>query len=334
MPIRSPCRCMFALPILRAWAALLMLTLGVAATVQAQPSRQALKVGYLRAYSTLTLMHAADRGYFSAHGLDVELSVLNNGPAVAAAVQNGSLEAGFAAPVPIIAARSRGLNFRFFATTSYERPGEPVTVYLASKRAKVGSFNDLAGKTVAINAAGGSCELGVKDHLAAAGLGWRDIKVIIVPFPQMQAALELGSADVACTLDPFYASIMASRKIAAKVIALSPVAEFDRPIMSAGFFARDDWLQANAGKAAAFSAALEQAARDLEANPALIPKLLETVLRFAPDIAAAVHFVPVSRTAVDAASLQPLIDAMKRHGLIDVDVAAQDMQFDLSGEKR
>jgi len=318
-----------------AWVALVVLMPGVAAAALAQsPKLQPLKVGYLRAYSTLTLLHAADRDYFREHGLEVELSVLNNGPAVAAAVQNGSLEAGFAAPVPIIAARSRGLDFRFFATTSYERPGDPVTVYLASQRAKVRSFKDLAGKTVAINAAGGSCELGVKDHLSAAGLGWRDIKVIIVPFPQMQAALELGSADMACTLDPFYASIMASRKIGAEAIAFSPVAQFKRPVMSAGFFARNDWLQANAGKAAAFAAALEQAARDLEANPALIPKLLETVLRFPPDIAAAVHFVPVSQTAVEAASLQPLIDAMKRHGLIDVDVAAQDMQFDLSGEKR
>jgi len=257
--------------------------------------------------------------------------VLNNGPAVAADVQNGSLDAGFAAPVPIIAARSRGLNFRFFATTSYERGEEPVTVFLAAGRTSIHSFKDLAGKTVAINAAGGSCELGVQEHLSAAGLGWRDIKVIIIPFPQMQAALELGSADVACTLDPFYASIMASRKIAARPIAASPVARFDPPLMSAGFFARQDWLDAHPQTAAAFAAALEQAARDLENEPALIPELLASALRFAPEIAAAVHFVPVSNTAVRPKTLAPLIAAMKRHGLIDADstLTAQDMAFSL-----
>jgi len=309
---------------------LICLALGVD-TARAQPA-QKIRLGYLRTYAMLPLFQAVEQGYFTAHGLDVELNVLNNGPAVASAVQSGSLDVGYAATIPIAAARSRGQDFRFFAAAAYQSAASPITMYIASRRSGVRSFADIAGKTVAVNAAGGGCELGVQDHAEAAGVPWRNVKLIIVPFPQIQAALELGNADVACIVDPFYSAIMASEKIGARVVATGPVANLgNQRVMVDGFFAREGWLQNNTDKAVAFVAALQAGAQDLQNNPARVPQLLMSALRFPEPVAHAVKFTPVTDMTVHATDLKPLIDAMKRRHFIDVnpapDVLSESLRF-------
>lgn len=314
------------------WMAGAALALSALAPACAQ---QALKVGYIKTYAMLPLYQAMEHGYFKARGLDVELVTLNNGPAVASAVQSGSLDVGYAALSPMVAARSRGQDFRFFAATSYESSAAPVTMYVASARSGVKSFKDVAGKTVAINTASGGCDLGAQDHTEASGVAWSSVKSITIPFPQMQAALELGNADVVCTVDPFFSAIMASKKIGARVVATSPVAQgADKPLMIDGFFSTDGWLKAHGAQAAAFTAALEQASRDLAANKALVPQLLEKELRFTPEIAASVKFVPVTDMAVSPASLQPMIDAMKRRHFITTDVKADSLVYALPAAAR
>jgi len=278
---------------------------------------QPLKVGYLRTDVMLPLFHAEKQGYFKAQGLDVELVTLNNGPAVASAVQNGGLDIGYAAPIPIIAARSQGQDFQFFAATGHDDTEVPVIVFLASQRSNIRSFKDLAGKTIAVNAANSGCELAAKEHAAAAGVPWNRLKTLIIPFPQMQAALELGSADAVCTAEPFTASTRASQKIGAVVISEGFLANRkNQRAMTSGFFAREGWLKANAQAAAAFTAAMEHSMRDLQAKPEIGRQLMVSIMRFKPEIAAAIGYVPVPDMAVKPESLVPMMQAMVRHGII------------------
>jgi len=284
----------------------------------AQPKPpQKLKVGYLRTDVMLPLFLAQEKGYFTAQGLDVELITLNNGPAVASAVQNGGLDIGYAAPIPIIAARSQGQHFQFFAATGHDNTDVPVIVFLAAQRSNILSFKDLAGKTIAVNAANSGCELAAKEHAAAAGVAWNRIKTLIIPFPQMQAALELGSADAVCTAEPFTASTLASKKIGAVVIAEGFLANRkNQQAMTSGFFARDGWLQGNAQAASAFTAAMERSMRDLRDDPQLGQQLMVSTMRFKPDIAKTIGYVPVPDMSVRQEHLTPMMAAMVRHGII------------------
>jgi len=315
------------------WLAAVLLTglagLSVMAPAQAQQAAQEkLKIGFLRTYSMLPLYHAVDKGYFKARGLDVELVTLNNGPAVASAVQSGSLDIGYAALVPIIMARSRGQDFQFFAAAGSETADAPIIVFTASERSGVRSFKDLAGKTYASNAASSGCELGYMDHAAAAGVPLSSAKSIIVPFPQMQASLEMGNADIACTTEPFSSSILASKRIGARVIAIGYLAETEREAMvTSGYFADGQWLKTHTRQATAFAAALEQAGRDLHADPMLAQKIMISVLRFQPEIAASVKFRAVTDVSMNGDDLAPLINAMKRHNFIANDVPPDSMGF-------
>lgn len=303
-----------------------------AAFVLAGPAsaQTTLKVGFLKTYGLLPLFEAQAKGYFKQQGLDVEFVTLNNGPAVAAAISSGSLDIGYSAFVPIAAARSRGEDFRFFLATGYENSQESITKYVASARSGMSSFKDLAGKTIAINAAGGGCELGALDHAEAAGHASSAYKVVTMPFPQMQAALELGTIDAACTVDPFFASIMSAPKIGARLIATSPIGSMSStPVMVDGFFAREGWLAAHKKEAAAFVAALQAGARDVKGNRAEIEKLLVSELKFSPEIAAKVQVSPAADAPIDPASMKALLDAMARRGFVAKPVAPQDLVADV-----
>lgn len=291
-----------------------------------------LRVGYIKTYAMLPMFQAANMGYFKSRGLNVELVVLNNGPAVASAVESANLDIGYAAISPIIAARARGMDFRFFAGTSYESaPDNVLTYYVASAKSGVTSMKDMAGKTLAVNAAGGGCELGAHDHADAAGVDWSKIKLLTLPFPQTQAALELGNVDAACIVDPFYSSIMNSKKIGARVIARFPVANIGayRRVLVDGFFAKEGWLKANEKTAAAFVAALNQGARDLQSDPALGRRLLESELKIPPAFAKEVRLVIVTDLALDPDDMRASIEQSTRYGALPKKLTAEDMVFQL-----
>jgi len=312
-------------------SALICAVVGLAALCLTPAQAQhKLKVGYLRTDVMLPLFNAVEKGHFKTHGLDVELIALNNGPAVASAVQNGGLDIGYAATIPVIAARSQGQDFQFFAAAGHDNTEFAVIVFLAAQRSGVHSFKDLAGKTVAVNAANSGCELAAKEHAAAAGVPWSRIKTVIIPFPQMQAALEMGSADAVCTSEPFTASALASKRIGASVVAGGFLAERKKqPAMTSGFFAREGWLQAHIDHATAFTAALEHSMRDLQADPELGRKLMVSAMRFAPDIAAAIGYVPVPDMSVGSENLAPMIAAMQRHGIVTTPVPPESLYVSL-----
>ena len=69
-----------------------------------------------------------------------------------------------------------------------------------------------------MNAAGASCEVQLRAYLMDAGVPWDSIRVLILPFPQMPAALQLGNADVACTIEPFHSAILLSPQIEGRTV--------------------------------------------------------------------------------------------------------------------
>jgi len=90
---------------------------------------------------------------------------------------------------------------------------------IAPARSGIKTLQERKGKTVASNATNGGCDLMIRDHIRAAGILASAIKMVVIPFPQMKAALELGAADAVCAVDPFYAAIMASPRIEPTVLA-------------------------------------------------------------------------------------------------------------------
>ena len=168
-----------------------------------------LTITYVPGIGCLPIFVADAMGYFKAEGLEFEGLPINTGPGAASAVASKSADVGFGGTLPTIVARGQGIPFKFMFGGYYEQ--EHVfsdSVIIASYKSGINSVADLKGKTIAVNNAGGINDLQVRLKLKEAGIPMDSVKMLQIPFPQMQAALEIGNADAVGTVDPFRTSIL------------------------------------------------------------------------------------------------------------------------------
>jgi NitT/TauT family transport system substrate-binding protein len=316
---------------LRAAAAALAL---VCAAAHAADAPQTVRIGGLRADSMIRLYHAERAGYLAKEGLKAEFTLLGSGPAVASAVVSGSVDVGYSAVVPGIFARANNQPYKMFMTMATEsgEAGHQGTWIAVKDASSVRSLKDLAGKTVAINASGALCELLVRDHLAKAGVSYDAVKKVVLPFPQMQAALETGNADAACLTEPFFAAARLAPNVKARALVAGMVADLDPKTRVAqdGMFVRDDWGSAHKDVLRKLVKAVARATEDFRKDPSLYRRQMVEEFKLKPAMAEqiAIYF-DFGDLAAQPRDLQQVIAAMQRNGLLKADFKADDVVLPL-----
>ena len=275
----------------------------------------------------LGLYHGIDKGYFKQEGLDVELVRVATGAAAVSAVASNQADIGWAATTVPIFARSNGVKVKAFMTADQEGPPDHYGTFIdASAKSGINSFGDLKGKTVMINAFGTAGELAIRDRLQKAGVSWDDVKKVTVPFPQMQAALELGNADVAVTIQPMHASIMANKAIGAKVLDVGTLSDSrTKPATASVYFASDDWLARNEKTALAFGRAFLRAQKEVHDDPKL---RLGLVMKIAGMDEATAKTVPEAwfeTLAITREAATPAYDTLIRTGMMTKSFPVEDV---------
>jgi NitT/TauT family transport system substrate-binding protein len=302
-----------------------LVVVGMCTTFAQAQSVTKIRVGNFSNIFVLPLFNGIEKGYFKEADLDVEIIPYQTGPGVVSAVAGGEVDVAWSAAIPPILARSRGIPVKIFMNVAAESQPDHLTQWIvATAKSGISSMKEIKGKTVIINANGGGCELALRDRLSAEGFDWNDIKHVVVPFPQMQAALELGNADAVCTIDPFYTSILHSKEIGAKVIAPGVFSKTPVPLVSNNFFALEAWLKANREAAIRFGKAYEKSKENLEADSNRRVALAVKYLGLAPDLAAKVDLSSWRDTpVVTLEAVKPTIDAMLKGGLLKTPMAAE-----------
>jgi ABC-type nitrate/sulfonate/bicarbonate transport system substrate-binding protein len=238
-----------------------------ATTVSAQ-NLIPLRVANFQNTVVLPLYYGIEKGYFKEAGLNLELVRVATGAASVSAVASGQADIGWAAATVPIFARSNGVKVKIFMTADQEGPPDYYgTFMVASTRSGVTAINQLKGKTIAINAFGTATELAFRDRLQKAGTPWDEVKKVVIPFPQMPAALELGHADVVVTIQPMYAAIAANKAIGARLLDRGTLTlSATQAVTASSYFARDEWLAKNENAALAFGRAYLRAQKELHAS--------------------------------------------------------------------
>ncbi|HVV93165.1 MAG TPA: ABC transporter substrate-binding protein [Hyphomicrobiales bacterium] len=257
--------------------------------------------------STLPLYYGMEKGYFKDAGINVEIVKVATGAASVAAVASGAADIGWAASAVPIFARGKGVKVKMFMTASDDGPPDHYGLSIdATKRSGVTSFAQMKGKTVMINAFGTATELSVRIRIQRAGVNWDDVKKVVVPFPQMPAALELGNADVGAMIQPMQSQVVANKAIGAIILGRGVLPESKhRPITVSSFFATDAWLAKSEKAALAFGRAYLKAAKELRANDKLRVAQLVKVTGMKPAMAAIIpdptwfHDLAITKPAVE-----------------------------------
>lgn len=301
-------------------------------TTAAQAENIKLRFAYLLADSVLPIMAAAKAGKYEEAGIDLELIEVQGGPAVVAALAAGEADIGYAAPVPPINARLNGVNVKMILALAHEvDPDKKFSWLVATKASGVTSLAGVKGKKIAFNANGGLCELTWRDHLMAAGIPFEEVEPVILPFPQQEAALEQGSIDAACTVNPFYSSVIGNKAIGATVIAEGIIADEKEPVINDVIFATDEYLAGNRETLKTFAAVTDKARRELLDDRAREEAAAVEFLGLTAETAKNFH-LPIVRPemTIAAADVQKLLDSMHKTGMIPEPVKADDMVDNLA----
>jgi len=307
--------------------AALMASIGI---VSAENTK--LRFAYLLADSDLPILVAQKNGDFAKAGLDVELTEVQGGPAVVAAIASGSADVGYAAPVPPINARLNGVMVKMVMAMGHEVDPDKKFLWLVASRASAATdVAGLKGKKIAINANGSLCELAWRDHMAKAGITMEDVEVVVLPFPQQEAALEQGTIDATCTVNPFYASIAKNVAIGSRIVAAGVLAEQKTPVINDVIFASDDYIAANSEAIKTFGKVIFETRQKLLADRPAMEAAAAEFLGLTPETAKSFN-LPVIKPelTITEPEVQVLLDAMKRAGMLTQDIPASDMMVNLA----
>ena len=216
------------------------------------------KVGTLPTDGCSVIFYAKELGFFQKNGLDVDITTMPSGPAIAAAVAGGSLDIGVANVATVAQARLRGLPLRYIAPSSVAAPDTMTDIVMVASDSTIKTGADLNDKIVAIN--------GLKDLQQITASAWVDkhggdsktLHFIELPIPQMAAALEAHRADAALDVEPF---VSGARALGQGKVIGSVLDGVAPRFMVVGWLAIDPWINAHTDTVTRFVTALRQAAQ-------------------------------------------------------------------------
>lgn len=300
-------------------------TLSVAGPAHAEPVK--LRLTYLMADLILPVLVARDAGDYERAGIDLEAIEGQSGPAVVAALASGEADLGYSGSIPPINARLNGVPIKLVMTLGHEKaPDMMLTGFIATKASGITDIQGVRGHRIALNANGGLCELAWRDHLSAAGIKWSEVQPVVLPFPQVEAAMQQGAVDAACLINPFQASVMHNPEIGAKRIAAGMLADLSTPGLSDVIYTTDKYAAEHAETIRTFGEVTVAARQRLQADPDALIAAAEKYVGLTPQAAADVTLAVVrDDVGMDLTEVQKLLDAMSRAEMLSSPITAEDL---------
>lgn len=310
--------------VLRAVSLAALLALWAPVALPAAQGDTPLRVGIIPIDACTQIFVAKEKGFFEKRGLDVSLTAMQGGPAIASAISGGALEMGWSNTVSVIIAASKGFDYQIIAPGALHLQTNPPTLLLTRADGPIRAAKDLEGQPVSANELANITELSVRQWAKRSGANPDAIRFVEVPFPQVEAALRADRVKAAVTAEPFLNAAVnrkTARVLADSFSALSP------RLLIASTIARKSWIAAHRNEARRFMEALNEASTYINAHPEERGTILPKYTRLTAEVA-----LKITRsnfeTALKRADIQPLIDASLEHGFIKSPVNVRDLVAD------
>ncbi|MEH0421467.1 ABC transporter substrate-binding protein [Streptomyces sp. B21-083] len=296
-------------------------------TVAAGSSASTVTFAFQPASSTACLKVTDERGIFRKHGITMKYgTAAPNAAGQVAQILNGQITAGAGAYTAVLNAVSSKLALVITSglEEDYKKDGQSPTAVMVGKNSTIKSFEQLEGKTVAVNSLQGSWEVLLKESVAKSGGDPTSVKLVAVPFPDQATALKSGRVDAVYTLQPFVAQLMGE---GFKDIGDPFAVTFEKPdaVQSVTFMAKK-FVDANPIVAKNFVAALQEGDKWCNAHPDDMKKAIARITKVSQQVVDETP-LPVYDAGIDPAETKTWGELLVKYGILKKAPAADAVQW-------
>jgi NitT/TauT family transport system substrate-binding protein len=299
-------RRLFGATVLTALAAALLF--GGSASSSSDRTLATINVRSLNIANALPLDLGVQKGFFAQHGIEIQKKVLQSGNDVVLSLANGDGDIGYLGYVPAMIGRVQGIKFQMISASEVEGTSvdDNWQNIMVKGNSSIRTPQDLAGKTIAVNALKGVGEVMIKAALKKVGVDPNSPKLLAVGFGAMRSALNNGQIDAFWAPEPF---VSQGLNIDGDRIVMAPGPVLGKFWPIGGYGALDSWVKKNPQLAKQFHDAISQSLAYAQAHPdeirALLPAGTQNVR------------LPIWSPVVDRDKLVQLAKYTKEFGVID-----------------
>jgi NitT/TauT family transport system substrate-binding protein len=273
-------------------------------------------VGTLPIASAAPLFLGQEKGFFRQEGIEVRPQLTEGGAEVAAGVQSGSFDLGYAGVIPIVIAKAQDLPVQIVSTTDdqLKDPEDADVITVARGDSGITTAKDLEGATVGVNSLKGVAEVVVRASIDKDGGDPSNVELLEVPFPEMVAALEAGRIDAAFIPEPF---LLQAVQGGARVIENASYQAVDPEGFELGiYFASNQYIEENSDVVDRFVRASDRSAKYAAAHPDEVRKIITTYTEIPGDLVRKIK-LPRWDPELRRESVQLQAEFTKKYGIIE-----------------
>ena len=165
-------------------------------------------VGAVNSVADTPFLIADRKGFFKEVGVDVKFQTFDSGAGMIAPIGTGQIDVAGGAPAAgLYNAIARGINMKIVADRATDPPGYGFNVLIVRKdlvtSGRYKTLADLKGMKFAEPGKGSTSLATTERLLQKAGLKYDDVEHVFLGFPEQVVALQNGSIDATCVLEPW-----------------------------------------------------------------------------------------------------------------------------------
>jgi NitT/TauT family transport system substrate-binding protein len=268
--------------------------------------------------SAAEYLYAADLGFFTNAGLNVQAQVIANAGTISSAVASGAIGIG-GLTVPIIAlAQDRNIPLRIVAPGAVYTSASPTTGLIVLGGSPIRQAVELNGKTVGVRDINNLNTVATRVWMAQNGGDAASLRFIEIAEPLAVEAMKQGRIDAACISNPSFSNLTNGD---ARVLATvyDNIAKY---FLVAVYFTTEDYARAHPDIVKKVAAVIASTAKWANENHAQSAKILEKYSGSpVPANIPRVHYAEQLR----AADVQPVLDALFKYNAIKKPMRAAEL---------
>jgi len=259
---------------------------------------------------TCQAYYAQENGFFEKAGLDVEITVSTSTPAIAAAILSGTYDIAYSTVSTLATAHAKGLPVVIIAPSGMiTATSKPIAGIVVAANSGIQTAKDMNGKTFGTAALNTMAEYVPRAWVDKHGGDSSTMKFVEIPFPQIAPAMAAGRCDAGYLVEPFLSAATEShvaRWLTTGDDSIAPV------YLASCWYATVPWAKAHPDLVARFAAAITDAGRWADANPAKAVPIIASHLKSDPAVvASSPRTIFADRLA--PSQIQPWIDVTAKY---------------------